>query len=183
MAVFAISMNIKYRMSGWTSGSLCHCKILLYRVHDRGFTPPSFNLFLNISGLFTAICPHDAQVRLSLMHAVSHPGHNYRQLHQSLKYWLWNRQWRNFKFGPPRRISKLGPQLPISPYIAWKWVLLASAPPQLLALRPHSHVSNVTAWEQECSNMQWWARYYFENSIFILKIENTILFSIFKILF
>ena len=35
------------------------------------------------------------------------------------------------------------------------------------------------------SNYQWWARYYFENSIFIfiLKIENTILFSIFKILF
>ena len=31
--------------------------------------------------------------------------------------------------------------------------------------------------------IHWWARYYFENSIFILKIENTILFSIFKILF
>ena len=35
----------------------------------------------------------------------------------------------------------------------------------------------------EKGTSQWWARYYFQNSIFILKIENTILFSIFKILF
>ena len=153
MAVFAISMNIKYRMSGWTSGSLCHCKILLYRVHDRCFTPPSFNLFLNISGLFTAICPHDAQVRLSLMHAVSHPGHNYRQLHQSLKYWLWNRQWRNFKFWASPQDLKTGPPITHLALYSLKMGPSCFSPPQLLALRPHSHVSNVTAWEQECSNV------------------------------
>ena len=34
------------------------------------------------------------------------------------------RQWRIFKFRLPRRISKMGPQSPISPYMAWKWVHL-----------------------------------------------------------
>ena len=58
-------------------------------------------------------------------------------------------------FGPSRRISKMGPQSPISPYMAWKWASFCLGPPQLRVLWAPSYT---TVWVTHLAHGEVWRR-------------------------